>query len=121
MKRFALLLSLALSSFAIYKSRYLFFAKKTMVNAKVTIMTYNPIRIYSINTYNPHTKSIAIKHLIQPAGYWVTVEYNGYSETLDDRNLYESVKKGDMIQMILWQKYDAKGNLMKQALKLPQK
>ena len=121
MKRFALLLTLALSSFAIYESRYLLFTKKTMVNARVTNLTYNPVRIYSIPTYNPHTKSIEIKRLFQPAGYWVTVEYNGYSETLDDRNLYERVKKGDILSMILWQKYDVKGNLMKQSLKLPQK
>ena len=121
MKRFALLLALALSSFAIYESRYVLFAKTTMVNAKVINLTFNPARIYSVNTYNSHTKSIEIKRLFQTAGYWVTVEYNGYSETLDNRNLYECVKKGEIIPMILWQKYDAKGNLMKQALKLPRK
>ena len=121
MKRFALLLALVVGSFAIYENKYIFMAKKTMVKAKVTTLTYKPTKVYLVQSYNPHTKITAIKHLIHPAGYWVTVEYDGYAESLDDRNLYESVKIGDIIPMILWQKYDAKGNLMKQSLKLPKK
>ena len=66
MKRFALLLALVVGSFAIYENKYIFMAKKTMVKAKVTTLTYKPTKVYLVQSYNPHTKITAIKHLIHP-------------------------------------------------------
>ena len=118
MRRFALLLALVIGGFTIYEKRYIFISKKTMVKAKVIALTYKPIKVYFVQSYNPHTKITSHRSLVHPAGYWVTVEYNGYAETLDDKDLYESVEIGDIIPMMLWQKYDDKGNLIKQSLKL---
>lgn len=42
------------------------------------------------------------------------------TETFNDRNLYENVKEGDTIQMVLYKGYDKDDNLIKQTLQFPE-
>mgnify|MGYP000516744321 FL=1 len=55
-----------------------------------------------------------------PARYLVTISYEDVSETFNDRNLYENVKEGDTIQMVLYKGYDKDDNLIKQTLQFPE-
>ena len=120
-KRFALLFALIASGTLVLANNKLFFDKKSKVYAKVINLNYEPIKVYNVPTYNKETKTVTIKHLIVPEAYLVTIEYGGYSETLDNQRLYNIVRKGDYIPVILLEKYDAKGNLLKKALRLPNK
>lgn len=51
-----------------------------------------------------------------PERYLVTTSYEDVSgpvrTTFNDRKLYETVKKGDTVQMILYKAYDKEGNLV---------
>lgn len=70
--------------------------------------------------YNAATKTTMLIPQAHSAQYLVTITYEGISETFDDKTLYESVKEGDIIQMILCKGYDEDDNLIKQTLQFPE-
>lgn len=92
--------------------------EKIDVNATVTDMQYRssyvtmvPIKSGKIRTFVPQT---------HPARYLVTISYEDVSKTFNNRDLYENVKEGDTIQMVLYRGYDKDDNLIKQTLQFPE-
>lgn len=88
--------------------------EKISVNATVTDMQYQSSYITMIPISNGKTTTFIQQ--VHPASYLVTISYGDVSETFNDKNLYENVKKGDHIQMVLYKCYDKDNNLIKQTL-----
>lgn len=86
--------------------------EKIEVSATVTEMQYEDSRIF----FNPATKMPQVFH----EKYLVTISYEDISETFDDKTLYESVKEGSTIQMILCKDYDEDGSLIRKKLQFPE-
>lgn len=92
--------------------------EKIDVNATVTDMQYRSSYVVLIPLYNGKTTTYIPQ--TYPARYLVTISYEDVSETFDDINLYENVKEGDTIQMVLYKGYDKDDNLIKQTLQFPE-
>lgn len=88
--------------------------EKIDVNATVTDMQYRSSYVTMMPIYNGKTTTLIPQ--THPARYLVTISYEDVSETFNNRNLYENVKKGDTIQMVLYKGYDKDDNLIKQTL-----
>ena len=117
MKRFILLIVI-ITCVALTGCQTVESEERINVNATVTDMQYKGLYITMIPMSNG--KSINYLPQTHPARYLVTITYKDVSETFDDKNLYESVKEGDTIQMILYRGYDKDDNLIKQTLQLPE-
>lgn len=92
--------------------------EKIDVNATVTDMQYrSPYIILRPIIYNGNPAVIPQTIL---ARYLVTISYEDVSETFDDKKLYENVKEGDTIQMVLYKVYDKDDNLIEQTLQFPE-
>lgn len=94
--------------------------EKVEVSATITEMEYKASYVYFLPTYNSATKTTTIISQPHPAQYLVTITYENITQTFDDKDLYESVQKGDTIQIILCNYYDKDNNLLEQELKLPE-
>lgn len=92
--------------------------EKIDVNATVTDMQYRSSYVTMMTIYNDKTTTLIPK--THPARYLVTISYENVSETFNDKNLYENVKEGDTIQMVLYNGYDKDDNLIKQTLQFPE-
>ncbi len=92
--------------------------EKIDVIATVTDMQYRSSYQTTIPIYNGKTTTFISQ--THPARYLVTISYEDVSETFNNRNLYENVKEGDTIQMVLYRGYDKDNNLIKQALQFPE-
>lgn len=112
MKRFTVLLAIIIMCVVLTGCQSVIVREKIEVSATVTEMQYE----VSLVWYNPALKMPQVL----PAEYLVTISYEDISETFDDQTLYESVKEGDTIQMILCKDYDEDGNLIKQTLQFPE-
>jgi hypothetical protein len=117
MKRFVLLVAIIMCTI-LTGCQLIEKEEKINVNAEVTDMQYErsyvtkrPMKMGETYTY------VSQRH---PARYLVTISYEDVSETFNDENLYESVKEGDTIQMILYKGYDKNDNLIKQTLQFPE-
>ena len=92
--------------------------EKIDVNATVTDMQYRVPYVTMIPIYTG--KTLLYFPQSHPARYLVTISYEDVSETFDNINLYNNVKKGDTIQMVLCKSYDKDDNLIKQTLQFPE-
>lgn len=92
--------------------------EKIDVNATVTDMQYQSSYVTMIPIFNGKTTTLIPQ--THPARYLVTISYEDVSETFDNSTLYENVKEGDTIQMVLYKGYDKDDNLIKQTLQLPE-
>lgn len=92
--------------------------EKIDVNATVTDIQYRSSYVTMTPIFNGKTTTIIPQ--THPACYLVTISYEDVSETFNDRNLYENVKEGDTIQMVLYKGYDKDDNLIKQTLQFPE-
>ena len=92
--------------------------EKIDVNATVTDIQYRSSYVTMMPIYNGKTTTLIPQ--THPARYLVTISYEDVSETFNDRNLYENVKEGDTIQMVLYKGYDKDDNLIKQTLQFPE-
>lgn len=92
--------------------------EKIDVNATVTDMQYRSSYVTMMPIYTGKTTTLIPQ--THPARYLVTISYEDVSETFNNRNLYENVKEGDTIQMVLYKGYDKDGNLIKQTLQFPE-
>lgn len=90
------------------------------VSTIIAEMQYESSYILQLPTYNSITKTTTIRQQPYPAKYLVTITYENISETFNDKTLFEKVKEGDIIQMILCKSYDKNGNLIKQTLQFPE-
>lgn len=90
------------------------------VCATVTKMQYEASYTTLIPLYNAGTNTTTLLPITHPAQYLVTITYESVSEIFDDQTLYESVKEGDTIQMILCNDFDKENNLIRQTLLLPE-
>ncbi len=88
------------------------------VTATVTAVQYK----HSYITYIPMYTGKFFTNITQfhPEQYLVTVAYDDLSKTFDDETLYKKVKKGDKVELILYNGYDKEGNLVEQYLCLPE-
>lgn len=111
MKRFTLLLAIIMCVI-LTGCQSVIVREKNDVYATVTEVQYKDSSVW----YNPALKMPQVL----PEKYLVTISYEGISETFDNKTLYESVKEGDTIQMILCSDYDENGNLIKQTLEIPE-
>lgn len=112
MKRFVLVLVSIIMSVVLASCQSIEKEERMEVTATITEMQYEDSMVF----FNPALKMSQIL----TEKYWVTITFEDISETLDDQTLYESVKEGDTIQMILYKAYDENGNLIKQRLYLPE-
>ena len=119
MKRFIILLT-AIILFVVFASYCIKIEKEEKIEVSATVvdmqyedsyMILTPIIYGKITTFVPRT---------YPERYLVTISYDDVSETFDDKELYENVKIGDIIQMILYKGYNKKGTLIKQTLQFPE-
>ena len=92
--------------------------EKIDVNATVTDIQYRSSYVTMMPIFNGKTTTLIPQ--THPARYLVTISYEDVSETFNDRNLYENVKEGDTIQMVLYKGYDKDDNLIKQTLQFPE-
>lgn len=90
--------------------------EKIEVSATITKMQYEASYTTRRSMYNPATKTMMPRTQTHSAQYLVTISYEDISETFNDQTLYEAVKEGDIIQMILCKSYDEDGKLIKQTL-----
>lgn len=75
--------------------------------------------------YTTHSAAYNGKNAIpirrnHPAKFLVTITYQTLSITYDNESLYNSVKQGDSINMVLCNSYDKDHNLIYQQLSLPE-
>lgn len=119
MKRFTVLLAIIMCV-VLTGCQSVFVREKTEVSATVTEMQYEDSYTTLMPMYNAATKTTMLIPQSHSAQYLVTITYEGISETFDDKTLYESVKEGDIIQMILCEDYDEDDNLIKQTLQFPE-
>ena len=89
--------------------------EKINVTATVSNMEYSSSYVTICPMFTGKTL-ICIPQM-HPSCYLVTISYENVSETFDDINLYERVKKGYTIQMILYKGYDKESNLIRQTLR----
>ncbi len=94
--------------------------EKIEVSATVTNMQYEASYTTLMPMYNAATRTTMLMPISHPAQYLVTITYESVSKTFDDQTLYESVKEGDTIQMILCKDFDEDNNLIRQTLLLPE-
>lgn len=90
----------------------------TDVMATVTEKEYKDSYVTMVPVYNGKTTTLRPQH--HPSKYYITITYEGVTKRVNSKNLYESVKEGDSIQMILYKGYDEEGNLVKQELLFPE-
>lgn len=119
MKRF-LLLVIIITSFIFTGCQLVAEREEIKVSAVITDLQYEDSYIDYWYVYNASIKTVAPISMPVPAKYLVTITYEDVSETFADKILYESVKEGDTIQMVLCKCYDAEGNLIEQTLQLPE-
>lgn len=117
MKRFILLVIIIMCA-ALTGCQKIEKEEKFDVNAMVTDIQYHSSYITTIPIYNGKTTTLIPQ--THPAQYLVTISYEDVSETFNDKNLYENVKEGDTIQMVLYKYYDKHNNLIKQTLQFPE-
>lgn len=117
MKRFILLVVIIMSV-ALTGCQTIEKEEKIDVNATVTDMQYQSSYVTMMPIYNGKTTTLIPQ--THPARYLVTISYEDVSETFNDRNLYENVKEGDIIRMVLYKIYDKDDNLIKQTLQFPE-
>lgn len=118
MKRFTVLL--AIMCVVLTGCQSVIVREKNEVSATVTEMQYEDSYTTFMPMYNVASKTTMLLPQTHSAQYLVTITYEGISETFDDKTLYESVKEGDIIQMILCKDYDKDNNLIKQTLQFPE-
>lgn len=119
MKRFIVLLAIIMGG-VILICQSVYTKESSEVIGTVTDMEYNDSYTTFISVYNAGTKTPMLIPQKHPAQYLVTITYEGISETFDDQTLYESVKEGDAIQIVLYKYYDKNDDLIKQNLQLPE-
>lgn len=90
---------------------------KEEIEAVITDVQYEALSFLMLPTYNSITKTTEIRQQIVPAKYLVTITFEDVSETFNDKELYDSVKEGDTIQMVLYNWYDTNNNLIEQELR----
>lgn len=66
-----------------------------------------PIRVGKVTSYNKRTK---------PEQYLVTVYYNGITEIIDSKELYNAVEEGDEVKVFLKMEYNKHQALLTQEL-----
>ena len=120
MKRFIIMLLTIIMCVVVTGCRTIVIREKEEVSAIVTEMQYKSSYITFISMYNAATKTTTLIPQTHPAKYLVTIAYGGISETFNDKNLYESVKEGENIQMLLCKDYDEDNVLINQTLQLPE-
>lgn len=118
MKRFILFVVIIMMCVALTGCQTIEKEEKIDVNATVTDMQYRSSYVTMMPIYNGQTTIILPQ--TYPARYLVTISYEDVSKTFNDINLYENVKEGDTIQMVLYNGYDKDGNLIKQTLQFPE-
>lgn len=94
------------------------FREDKEVTATVTEMQYEKARLTLTMMRVGQSNKLMPKTI--PARYYVTISYGDVSEKINNEELYESVKVGDTIQMILADYYDEDNNLLYQKLYLPE-
>ncbi len=92
--------------------------KTEEVTATVTEKEYKSS--YTTSSVISTGKTIIVVPQRHPARYLVTVEYKSVSNTFDDKDLYETLKEGDNINVIL-ETYTVSGGQTRQELCLPKK
>lgn len=88
------------------------------VAAVVAEMEYEKSYIQPMLTYDSISKTAKTIPQYHAARYLVTVTYEDISETFNNQSLYENVKEGEIVEVILVNGYDKEGNLIRQMLKL---
>lgn len=116
MKRFILLVTIIMC-IALISCPTIKREEKIEVNATVSDMQYQSSYEEMVPIYNGKTTTLMPQ--TYPECYLVTISYEDVSETFDSKDLYESVKNGDTLKMILYKGYDKKDNLIKQTLLFP--
>lgn len=92
--------------------------KYEIVTGCVSAMQYVEADTSMTMVFNAGTKMPMPIYEEHPAQYLVTITYECISETFDSKELYERVKEGESIQMLLYKACDKEGNLIKQTLQI---
>ena len=111
MKRFIILITIIMCML-IVGCKSVVVRENITVSATISKMQYED----SYTWYNPALKMVQYF----PEEYLVTISYGDISKTFDDQTLYQKVKEGDTIEIILCKEYDKNGNLLRQTLQLPE-
>ena len=61
------------------------------------------------------------KKKVKPEEYEVTIQYKSLEREFEDESLYDRVKEGQEIDIVLKQGFDKKGNLVTESIELPKK
>ncbi len=93
--------------------------EKSEVDAVVTKLQYNPPEDYISPEYNFILKMPMLTLHTRPAEYLVTISYEGISVTFNDQKLFESLKEGDTITMVLVKKYNKNNKIVSKSLQYP--
>ena len=76
---------------------------------RASYTTYTPMRVGKVTTMMPQ---------VHPEKHYVTVQFEDMTETFEDEDLYERVKKGDKIEIYLYRGYDENGVLVRKELRM---
>lgn len=117
MKRFILVITIVMCIF-ITGCQSIDKEEEIEVTATVTEMRYKSSYTTFIPIFNG--KSTTLMPQFHPERYLVTVAYDDLSKTFNNESLYNKVKEGDEVQLILYNGYDKDGNLVIQDLRLPE-
>ena len=93
--------------------------EKSEVDAVVTKLQYNPPKSYPSIEYNFVLKMPMVTSHTKPAEYLITISYEDISVTFDDKKLFESLKEGDTITMVLVKKYNKNNKIVSKSLQYP--
>ena len=95
---------------------------KIEISGIVTNIQYEDSHITYVPRYNPATKTTMLSPIYHSAQYLVTITSSeeNISQTFNNQTLYENVKVGDSLQMILRKDYDKNGELINKTLEFPQ-
>lgn len=93
--------------------------EKSEVDAVVTKLQYNPPKRYTSIEYNHILEMPMVTSHTRPAEYLVTISYEDISVTFDDQKLFESLKEGDTITMVLVKKYNKNNKIVSKSLQYP--
>ena len=116
MKRFILIFSSIILCVVLSSCETIEKEEKLEVSATVIDKQYKNAYTTMMPVFNGKTTTLIPQR--HPALYLVTISYDDVSETFEDRKLYENVKKGDDIKMILYKGYDKKNNLIIKTIQL---
>lgn len=109
MKRFLLLVTIIMC-FSLTACHAVVSMEKVEVSGTVTEMKFEK----EVIQYNAALKIPQYR----PERYLVTISYESLSQTFDNKELYEAVKEGDIVQITLCNGYDDEQNLVWQGLEL---